>query len=324
MGVSAAGDAYVVRVSDDPPVGACVSGTKTVSTDFPNDKATYTIVLTNGCNGEQGDNAGDEFSDVLPDKLSVTSVSATSGLVGHSMGHVVWNGSIAPLDSVTVTIQSAIDAGACGTSPSNQGTISYDSDGDGVNDAVATTDDPGEPGGSDATVFDLPLCPICLSATKTVAGDFEEGGGITYEVEISNGCSDEVGDLVGDELSDTLPAELALVGAAAPTGTIATAGNQVEWNGSIEAMGSVTVTIDATVNNGTAGKAVSNQGQVGVDSDSDGTIDAFVLTDDPGQPGPEDPTIFLVGSGPTDLFTLEPCRVIDTRWAVHSRSRLDR
>jgi hypothetical protein len=87
----------------------------------------------------------------------------------------------------------------------------------------------------------------------------------------------------------------------------------VTWNGSIVASGSATITIDATINGGTGGAAVSNQGTINFDSDNDGVNDANALTDDPNVAGPSDPTAFQVLSGATDFFALDPCRVLDTR-----------
>ena len=43
---------------------------------------------------------------------------------------------------MTITITATILPAAAGTTVSNQGTISYDSDGNGTNDATAQTDDP--------------------------------------------------------------------------------------------------------------------------------------------------------------------------------------
>ncbi|HEV3076671.1 MAG TPA: IPTL-CTERM sorting domain-containing protein, partial [Thermoanaerobaculia bacterium] len=42
---------------------------------------------------------------------------------------------------------------AAGQTISNQGTIAYDSDGNGTNDATAQTDDPGVPGADNPTSF---------------------------------------------------------------------------------------------------------------------------------------------------------------------------
>ena len=137
-----------------------------------------------------------------------------------------------------------------------------------------------------------------VSATKTVSGTFEPGGGVTYTVTITNDGTATQGDNAGDEFSDVLPSELTLVSASATSGTaVATVGtNTVTWNGSLSPLGgSVTITITATVNAGTEGATVSNQGTVSYDSDDSGTNDASTLTDDPSVGGAQDPTTFVVG-----------------------------
>ena len=58
----------------------------------------------------------------------------------------------AGLVAVTITIEATIDEGTTGQIV-NQGTISYDSNGDGVNDATGVTDDPTVPGGGNGTGF---------------------------------------------------------------------------------------------------------------------------------------------------------------------------
>jgi uncharacterized repeat protein (TIGR01451 family) len=134
---------------------ADLSGTKTVSGSFlVGSSVTYSIVLSNAGLGAQQDNPGDEFTDVLPAGLTLTGATATSGTAIANIGShtVTWNGAIAAGGSVTITITATIDPTASGLI-SNQGTISYDSDGDGSNDAMRTTDDPGTAAAGDPTGF---------------------------------------------------------------------------------------------------------------------------------------------------------------------------
>jgi uncharacterized repeat protein (TIGR01451 family) len=145
--------------------GASVSGTKTVSAGPYTVGATltYTIVLTNSGPGAQGDNPGNELTDVLPPTLALVSATATSGtpVATVATNTVTWNGAIPAGGSVTITITATINAGATGT-VSNQGIISYDSDGNGTNDATASTDDPAAAGGANPTTFVVgaPVPPI--------------------------------------------------------------------------------------------------------------------------------------------------------------------
>ena len=133
---------------------ADVSGTKTASGTFAQGSTvTYTVVLTNSGTGTQLDNAGDEFTDTLPATLTLVSANASSGTAATAANTVTWNGSIPAAGSVTITITATIPLGALGRAVSNQGTISYDADGNGTNESTRLTDDPGVAGATDPTVF---------------------------------------------------------------------------------------------------------------------------------------------------------------------------
>ncbi len=134
-----------------------VSGTKTVSGSLaPGTKVTYTVILSNAGPGPQADNAGPEFSDVLPGALTLLSATATSGTATANLGmnQVTWDGSIAVGASVTITIVARIPpATALGTVISNQGTLYFDADQNGSNESTTVTDDPGAAGSGNPTVF---------------------------------------------------------------------------------------------------------------------------------------------------------------------------
>jgi uncharacterized repeat protein (TIGR01451 family) len=79
--------------------GAAVAGTKTVTGTFAvGATVTYTVTLTNSGPGAQGDNPGNEFTDVLPESLALVSATATSGTALANVGTntATWNGSIRP------------------------------------------------------------------------------------------------------------------------------------------------------------------------------------------------------------------------------------
>jgi uncharacterized repeat protein (TIGR01451 family) len=137
--------------------GASVSGTKTVSGNLSEGGTIfYDVVLTNNGNLPQGDNPGDEFTDVLPASLTLVGAAATSGTAVANVGTntVTWNGTIAASGgTVTITIEAIIDAGTAGSTISNQGTIAFDADGNGTNEASAQTDDPAAGGQADPTAF---------------------------------------------------------------------------------------------------------------------------------------------------------------------------
>jgi uncharacterized repeat protein (TIGR01451 family) len=135
--------------------GAGVSGTKAVSgTLAPGGTISYTIVLSNAGPGSQADNPGDEFVDTLPTAINFTSVTASSGTATYDAVSrtVRWNGAIAAGASVTITISAVLDTEARGR-VNNQGTIHFDSDGDGTNESSALTDDAALPGANDPTGF---------------------------------------------------------------------------------------------------------------------------------------------------------------------------
>jgi uncharacterized repeat protein (TIGR01451 family) len=133
--------------------GSGVTGTKTVAgSTIPGGAIVYTIILNNAGPGPQADNPGDEFIDVLPSQVTFDSAGASSGTVANAGNTVSWNGAIAAGGSVTITINATINAGAFGLI-NNQGTINYDSNGDGSNDASALTDNPAAPGPTDPTGF---------------------------------------------------------------------------------------------------------------------------------------------------------------------------
>jgi len=145
---------------------ADVRGTKTVSGSFtPGGAITYTVVLTNTGGTAQGDNPGAEFTDVLPASLTLVGASATSGAATPNVGTntVTWNGAIAAGASVTITINATIKSGtAPGTVISNQGTIAYDADGNGTNEASAVTDNPATQAAGDPTSFQVAGGPVPL------------------------------------------------------------------------------------------------------------------------------------------------------------------
>jgi uncharacterized repeat protein (TIGR01451 family) len=162
--------ATVTSLSSDPNTGnesdtedttvispATLSGTKTASgTLTPGSTVTYTIVISNAGPAAQTDNPGDELVDVLPSQLTLIWANATSGTAVATIGTntVTWNGAIPAAGSVTITIQALIEANVpVGTTINNQGTINYDADGNGTNEASAVTDDPSQGGSGDTTGF---------------------------------------------------------------------------------------------------------------------------------------------------------------------------
>jgi uncharacterized repeat protein (TIGR01451 family) len=154
--------------------------------------------------------------------------------------------------------------------------------------------------------------------SKTVLADtgtFVAVAGVTYTITLGNGGIAAQGDNPGSEFVDLLPSSLILVSASATSGTVATdlPGNGVSWDGSIPSGGSVTITIHATIKPTVELGTIASQGTVHYDADGNGTNEASAFTDDPGKPGANDPTNFIVASKAIDFYTLTPCRLVDTR-----------
>jgi uncharacterized repeat protein (TIGR01451 family) len=281
---------------------ATVSATKSVSGSFTEGGAiTYTVVLTNSGAFDQQNNTGPELTDVLPSQLTLVSASATAGTATANLGTntVTWDGVVPAGGSVTVTIHATVKTGTALQTVTNQATVNYDANGDGTNEAAASSDNPATQPAGDATSF-VVVSPASIGThTKTVSGSFQEGGTVTYTVTISNPSATAQLDNPGDEFTDVLPVGLTLVSASASSGTaVADVPNRtVHWNGTIAANGgSVTITITAIVNTGTAGSTISNQGTVFFDADGNGTNESSILTDDPGTAAANDPTSFAVAS----------------------------
>jgi uncharacterized repeat protein (TIGR01451 family) len=275
---------------------ATVTATKTVSGSFNEGGAiTYSIVLSNAGTYDQQNNSGAELTDVLPSSLTLVSASATSGTATATIATntVTWDGVVPAGGSVTVTIQATINAGTATTTISNQGTIAFDPDGNGVNEGSDVTDDPALAGKTDTTSL-LVVSPAAVGGTKTVSGSLVPGGSITYTIVLTNTSGQNQLDNPGNEFVDVLPAALHLVSASATSGSaVATlATNTVTWNGSIPANSSVTVTIQATIDAAAGGQSISNQGTINFDGDGNGTNESTVTTDDPAQPGAADATVF--------------------------------
>jgi len=244
---------------------------------------TYTITASH----VSGDPAtGASVVDTFP--AACASVSWTCS--GASGGTCAAAGSGNINDSVNLPAGGSVTyLATCTLSPAASGTLTNTAS---VNAPAGQTDP--VPGNNSATDSDTILTPPSVAGTKTVTGTFSEGGAVTYVVTLTNTGTTAQGDNPGNELTDTLPADLTLVGAAASSGTTATAANTVTWNGAIAGGGSVTITIQATIHAGTLGHTVSNQGTIAFDGNGDGTNEATALTDDPSLAGGADPTSFVV------------------------------
>ncbi|HEX4952280.1 MAG TPA: hypothetical protein VF017_02640 [Thermoanaerobaculia bacterium] len=266
---------------------ADVSLTKTdgLTSVAPGGTVTYTITASNA-----GPNAANNctVTDTFPAGLSgVTWTCAGAGggtCTAAGAGNISDTVNLPNGGSVTYTVTGTA-SGALGSTITNTASVAVDG---------ATTSDPNTANNSASDDTQI-LSPASVSCTKTVAGELFEGGAITYTVVCTNSSATAQQDNPGDEFTDVLPASVTVTGASASSGTAGFAGNTVTWNGSIPGNGSVTITINATINAGTVGQTISNQGTFSYDADGNGTNEASGSTDDPGQGGQADPTQFVVG-----------------------------
>ncbi len=243
--------AVEVQVSVEPPLGAMVGTSKSVSGDFaPGGEVTYSVILTNSGAGAQGDNPGHEFVDSLPAGLVLESAESSTGTTAADSvaGTVAWDGTIAADGTVTITIRATV-TGAIGETISNQATTSYDSDGDEANDAAASSDDPATSQDGDATSFAVTAPDIDVTKTITTPAPYRPGDSIGYQIVVSNDGNATAG---GVELHDVLDANIQLDTASVTTtaGEIEDSTNTGQLDmgvGDITAGASVVVTFDATV-----------------------------------------------------------------------------
>ncbi|HVG07233.1 MAG TPA: ELWxxDGT repeat protein [Thermoanaerobaculia bacterium] len=139
---------------DRAELGPALSAAKTVASPaFPGGTVTFEIVVTNSGTATHPDNPGDEMVDVIPAPLVLTGASTDSGTVSVNLAQnrVAWNGALDPGESATITIEAAVPSSTEYQTFSNQATLSFDADGDGVNESAAVSDDPGRSGSRQAT-----------------------------------------------------------------------------------------------------------------------------------------------------------------------------
>jgi uncharacterized repeat protein (TIGR01451 family) len=172
-------------------------------------------------------------------------------------------------------------------------------------------------GGGTATIVDddHPRQVTIAAPTKIAAGaPFLPGGTVTYTITLENQGNATQLDNPGAEFVDALDPSFTSISASASSGTPAIHGNTVTWDGTIAPGGSVTITIACALPaTAVPGSAVTNQGTVSFDADTDGVNESTAVTDDPALPGNADPTAITVASPPYGFYPLAPCRLLDTR-----------
>jgi uncharacterized repeat protein (TIGR01451 family) len=281
---------------------AAVAGAKSVAGSLVVGGAiTYTVTLTNTGAAAQADNPGDEFTDVLPSQLTLVSASATSGTAVATVGTntVTWNGALAQLGgSVTITIHATIKPGTAGATVTNQGTIAFDADGNGTNEASAVTDNPATAAPNDPTSFVVGAPAIAATNVDSLVvdqngnGQVNPGDRLKYTIIVTNSGSTAATGVTFSSGALGSNTQLVVGSVTTSQGSV-TSGNTTGNTtvgvsiGAIPAGGSVTITFRAQIANPLPNGVtqVANQGTIA------GSNFASVLTNDPATSAPNDATI---------------------------------
>jgi uncharacterized repeat protein (TIGR01451 family) len=256
----------------------------------PGGSLQYTIVVTNS---GPSDAPAVTMTDVLPAPLRFTSLSTVAGWscstpTAGTNGTVTCSISSMPASTAATWILNVtIDPAASnGTPVNNTATVS------------STTPESNTLNNSSTAAAAAVGTPPNVTASKSIAGGAQhpEGSLVTYTIVLSNAGGLTQPDNPGNELADVLPSSLTLAGVTATSGTaVANIGsNTVTWNGSIAGGGTVSISIQAFIKNGTSGSTISNTATVSYDSDANGTNDSTRSSDDPSTAAPNDATSFLV------------------------------
>ena len=123
---------------------------------------------------------------------------------------------------------------------------------------------------SAATAAATVTSPASVAIDKrVVTGSGSPGTDVTFAIVLTNSGPGTQLDNAGDEMVDTLPAELDLLSASATSGTVAVdlIANRVTWNGEIAPGTSVTINVIARLLSAPA----TNSATMNFDSDGDGT-----------------------------------------------------
>ena len=111
------------------------------------DTIKYTITISNTGEADQNDNPGNEFEDIIPENTTYVdgSITATSGIINYDSENnmITWNGAVPSESAISLTFQVTINDDLInGSLVSNQGTVYWDSNEDGINNDTELTDNP--------------------------------------------------------------------------------------------------------------------------------------------------------------------------------------
>ncbi|VAV99000.1 internalin, putative, partial [hydrothermal vent metagenome] len=217
-----------------PLVDIAVTKTTNNATPLPGDTFTYTVAATN----IGPDTAtGVTVDDVIPAALTLTGVSATQG----SYTADTWSvGSLASGATETIIFTVSVPAGTPGGAVTNTAAVS------GVNETESSTAN-----NSASAVVTIAQSDISITKTVDVAAP-NPGDAVTYTVTVTNNGPDAG---TGVVVADSLPNGVTETASSASQGSF----TDPTWTvGALVSGASATLTIDATVDAGTAGTTQTN------------------------------------------------------------------
>ncbi|MGB2840905.1 MAG: hypothetical protein WBC40_00255 [Halobacteriota archaeon] len=163
----------------DPKIAVDQNGPPLV----PADIICYTLWINNIGDADSNDNPGNEFEDLIPKNttynpgsLQINDVNESDDItdgIGYDAANntIIWNGNMTAGGSVKIQFCVTVDSNVtAGMVISNQGTVNYDSNGDGTNDATEPTDDPGTEEENDPTNLVLGFIPSMRVPIMTPIG----------------------------------------------------------------------------------------------------------------------------------------------------------
>lgn len=236
--INSANDAASISF-DVLAMDVAVTKTVDVPSPFEGDFVTFTVTATN--QEPLGTVTGLEISDPLPAGLTFSGATPSQGTYDPGTG--IWTvGSLGPSASATLTLVAAVDFGTAGSTLTNTATRS----------AQDQTDDVP---GNDAASASVTPQGVDLAVTKTAPYPARlEGEPLDYTVSVQNTSSTDVR---GIEITDLLPPELGFTGSTASQGSYDDVTGL--WTvGTLAAGATATLTINTTVEFGTAPSTVVN------------------------------------------------------------------
>ncbi|OQX23245.1 MAG: hypothetical protein BWK80_27000, partial [Desulfobacteraceae bacterium IS3] len=289
----------------------------------PGDILLYEIILRNM---GQYDAEGIELEDPIPEHtvfmqdsiaapadsevVSETPVIRITGIKVPAFGQV----------SIRFRVKLSPDVPADVKEISNQATVRYDSDSDGINDTTADTDGNTSQDGTQPTVIPITRGPNFEDSEKTVVHKYDmdfnaavsPGDVLEYKIVLRNTGDADAKDVF---FHDAVPEHtsyvqdtVSVLSRASETGTALfnASRNRIEWIGDVPVRGTVAISFDVTVNDGVVRYTViENQGFVAYDSDGDGENDATEATDaDPDDPGNQPAETIVGGSEDAAIKTV--------------------